>query len=120
MCKISLRGQLRTIQVVTTSDPTTSKIEQALAQKYPNSFCQNTKGRGQTWLMGMPNWYRDERRYVCQLVLVTAARRVRLRRWGKNRLIRARALDDWAFTVPEAIPRTFAVSRIDRPSTSRS
>jgi len=33
-------------------------------------------------------------------------------------LIRARA--SWAFTVPSATPRTFAVSRIVRPSSSRS
>jgi hypothetical protein len=53
-------------------------------------------------------------------LLVAAVRRVPLRRWDNDCLILARALDSWAFTVPHATPRISAVSRIDRPSTSRS
>jgi hypothetical protein len=37
---------LQEVQVVTTFDPSRSKLNEALAQKYPNSFSQNAKERG--------------------------------------------------------------------------
>jgi hypothetical protein len=45
-------------------------------------------------------------------------RGMRVRHIDSLSLLRARA--DWAFTVPVGIPNIRAVSRIDKPSTSRS